>query len=168
MKASSGNSAAFFSALGIAVLVVSTHSSRPNTARAARLQQPGLPLSVMFDGSNLDPDTKQLYQAMQNSIDGFAITPADRPTYYSAVYNVNGYVVNGWQGIITTVQANANGNLVSIDVIPGLSSDAAPSAMIVDSDYSERYQVFPDGTFQFVGAYYAAGSSGQMPTIIGL
>ena len=168
MKASFGTTAAFLSALGIALLVVSTHSFMPTTAKAARLQQPGLPLSVMFDGSNLDPNTKQLYQTMQNAIDGFAITPADRPTYYSAVNNVNGYVVNGWQGIITNVQANANGNLVSIDVIPALSSDAAACAIIVDSDYSEHYQVFPDGTFQFVGAFFAAGSSGQMPTIIGL
>ena len=175
MKAQFCRTAAFVSALGVALMFVLINSPTPPKAPGslpkvpeALLQEPVLPLSVMFDPSNLDANAQQLYQAMQNTMNGYAIMPADRTTYYSAVNNVNGYVVNGWQGIITNVQPNAQGNLVSIDMIPGLSSDTAACGMIVDTDYSEQYQVFADGTFQFVGAFYAPGSAGQMPTIIGL
>lgn len=142
--------------------------STPTQASRAKLQQPDFPLGLTFDPTNLDAYTQQLYQTMQNIINSYAISPNDRIIYYSAVDNVNGYMVNGWQGIITNVQQNANGYLASIDVLPDLSSDSAASAIIVDSDYSEQFQVFPDGSFQYTRSFDPLGQAGQMPTIIGL
>lgn len=160
--------AAFASALVVAGLFGLIHIPAPPKATGATFQQSGLPLTVMFDPTNLDANAQQLYQAMQNAISGYAITPPDRTTYFSAVNDDNGYTVNGWRGIITNVQPNANGNLVSVDVLPDLSCDGAACAVIVDSDYFEQYQVFPDGTFQYVESFDPQGLAGQMPTMVGL
>jgi len=169
MKVAFGKYFALASVLCVAGLLAMFNLLPSNRTAKASLQQPGLPLSVMFDASNLDANTQQLYQSMQNSIDGFAITPADRASYYSAVNNVNGYTVNSWQGIITNVQQNANGYLVSVDVLPGLSEDnGSACAITANSDYSEQFQVFADGTFQYVGSLDPQGLAGQMPVIVGL
>ncbi len=169
MKTAFGKFVAFATALiAVGTLAMSYFPASYRVAKAS-LQQPGLPLSLMFDSSILDANAQQLYQSMQDVINGYAITPADRTTYYSAVNNANGHVVNGWQGIITNVQQNANGYLVSIDVIPSLSSDTGSACEIVfDSDYSEQYQVFADSTFQYVGSLDPQGLAGQMPVIVGL
>lgn len=155
-------------ALAIAGLYAIVHPSTLRRAAAAHLQQPGLPLTVMFDPTDLDANTQQLYQTMQDSISGYAVTPNVRTAYYTTVNNANGYVVNDWCGLITNVQPNANGYLVSVDVVPSLSGNTVACGVIVDSDYSEQYQVFADGTFQYVGSLDPQGTSGQMFTIIGL
>ncbi len=167
MKSSSGRYAVLVVALGTATLFAMIHTHTSHQAAGASLQQPGLPLSVMFDSSNLDQTTRQLYQAMQDALDGYAVTIDARTAYYSAVDNVNGYTVNGWQGIITDVEQNANGYLVSIDVVPGLSADWTACAVIVDSDYSEQYQVNNDGSVVYVGSLDPKGLAGQMPTMMG-
>jgi hypothetical protein len=168
MKVAWGRYAAFASVLCAAGLFALIHFPAPPRVTGAPLQQPGLPLNMSFDPSNLDANTQQLYQSMQDAINGYAITPANRTTYFSAVYNSNGFVANGWAGTITNVQPNGNGYLVSVDVIPCMSCEWAACAIIVDSDYYEQYQVFPDGTFQYVGSFDPQGLAGQMPTIIGL
>lgn len=161
---------AIFAILGIAVLLKVVHAYAPATAAILAVQVPGLPLSVMFDPTNLDQNTQQLYQSMQDSLNGSTFVPNDRTNYYSQVNNVNGFTLNGWQGIITNVQPNPNGNLVTVDVLPGLSSDdVGACAIICDSDYSEQYQVFGDGTFQYIGFLDPQGLGGLMPqTIVGL
>jgi hypothetical protein len=128
------------------------------------VQAPALPLRVSFNPDNLDANTQQLYQSMSDALDGFADVPNDRSNYYSAVNNVNGFVVLGWGGCITNVQPNGNGNLVTIAVTPPLAADGVGAlALIIDSEYAEQYQVFADGTFQYVGFLDPLGFAGQMP-----
>jgi hypothetical protein len=160
---------AIFAILGIAALLKVVSAFAPATATISAAQALGLPLGVAFDPTNLDQNTQQLYQSMQNSLNGSTFVPNDRTNYYSAVINVNGFVLNDWGGIITNVQPNANGFLVTVDVVPSLSSDTVgPNAIICDSDYSEQYQVFGDGSFQYVGFLDTQGLAGQMPrTIVG-
>jgi hypothetical protein len=66
------------------------------------------------------------------------------------------------------VQANCNGHLVTVQVIPSLSSDVyGPAACAVTFDYSEQYQVNNDGTFQYLGSVFTQALAGQMPYLIG-
>ena len=168
MKVTCGRVVFLTTALGAVCFLALFHGPVQQKTLQATSPLPGLPLKVMFAPENLDANTLPLYQKMQNAIDGNTVTPNDRTTYFSAFNIANGYVVNGWGGMIANVQQNANGHLVSIDVLPSLSSDIAACAIIVDSDYSEQYQVFPDGAIQFVGALDPQGMAGQMHSVIGL
>ena len=167
MKSRYGRSTVIVATLAIAGLCTMIYTQSSRRAAASYSQQPGLPLVVTFNPTNRDANTQQLYQTMQNLINGFAMTPADRMTYYSAMNNVNGYVIDSWCGFITNVQQNANGYLVSIDVLPEISG-AAACAIVTGVDYSEQYQVFADGSFQYVGSLDPQGLAGQMPGVIGL
>lgn len=125
---------------------------------------------VSINGTaNLDPNTKQLHQSMATALNGYAVVPNNRLTYWSAVNNANAFVVMGWQGMITDVQANGNGNLVTVMVSPSLASDTYGQAcVILNSDYSEQYQVNNDGTFVYVGSFDPQGLAGQLPGIASL
>jgi len=162
--------AAFIAVLGIAGLLKVVHAYGMTHTTISLAQNLGLPLGVMFDSTNMDPNTQQLYQNMQDSLNGSTFVPNARTNYFSAVYNVNGFEVSSWQSIITNVQPNADGShLVTIDVLPCMSSDTVGAcSIILDSDYSEQYQVFGDGSFQYVGFLDPQGLAGQMPLIVGL
>lgn len=99
-------------------------------------------------------------------INGNAFIPNARLNHYSAVNNANGCVITTWQGIISNVQPNGNGNLVTLAYVPLLDSGTyGQCCFIVDSDYTEQYQVNNDGSFQYTGSFDPEGRAGQMPEI---
>jgi hypothetical protein len=125
---------------------------------------------VTYDNQVIvDPNAQQLYQSMGNILTGWAGLPNDRLNYYSAVDNNNDCVINGWQGIISNVEANCNGYLVTVAVVPLLASDTyGTTAVVMDSDYSEQFQVFKDSTFEYIQSLDPLGLAGQMPGLAGL
>jgi hypothetical protein len=127
-------------------------------------------LLVTYDEETVvDPNLRQLHQNMANTLNRFAGVPDARRNYYSAVDNANDCVISGWRGIISDVQPNGHGNLVTLDVNPTLISGTyGASPVIFNSDYQEQYQVNNDGTFQYVGSLDPQGLAGQLPAIAGL
>jgi hypothetical protein len=116
--------------------------------------------------ANLGDCVAQTYQNMANILNGYADVPADRTNYYSAVDNANDCEITGWQAIISNVQPNCNGYLVTLSIIPTLASNTfGQSAVIMDSDYSEQYQVNNDGSFTYEGFLDPNGLAGEMPSI---
>lgn len=122
---------------------------------------------VAYDASvGLDPATDQTYQKLVGVLNGYATVPATRTVYYSAINNANDCTITGWQAIITNVTPNCNGYAVTLSIIPTLASNTfGQSALIVDSNYSEGYQVNNNGSFTFLGAQDPYNQAGQMPSI---
>jgi hypothetical protein len=81
---------------------------------------------------------------------------------------VNSCTITGWTGVITGIQPNCNGYLVSVLVTPALSSDVyGASTIVVASDYTEQYQVNNDGSFQYLNSLDPQGLAGQLPDLVG-
>ena len=108
------------SAATVLCLIALLTVKKPSGNVQAYLQEPAMPLKLMFTADNLDAATYQLYESVRSNINGDVNIPIARTNYYSTVNNVNGYNLNGWGGIITSIQPNAHGYLVSIDVQPEL------------------------------------------------
>ncbi len=135
-------------------------------ARTPWSQVAGNPVSffVGFDADVVPADQQPLYQNMANVLNGFTEVHDARSNFYSAVINNNGFVVNRWSGVIESVEPNANGNLVTLLVSAGLSSDATgPATFMAPTGYLEQYQVNNDGTFQYVQSLDPKGLAGQLP-----
>ncbi len=130
--------------------------------RTAQVQ--GYPLEVSVDSTGMDQYTQQLYQSMQNILNGYTGLPADRLNYYAAVNDANGWVIVGWGGFITNVQPNGSNFVVTLTVRPTLSSDTQGACgAILNADYSEIYEVFGDGTFLYTGFLDPLGLAGRLP-----
>lgn len=116
-----------------------------------------------------DPDARLIAQNLANTLNGYNVIPNDRLAYYAAVNNNNGCEISAWQGSITDFQANANGYLVTMSVLPTLSSEEyGPATLVLNSDYTEQFQVNNDGTFAYAGSFDPQGLAGLMPSLAGL
>ena len=161
-------SSALAMVLGVTTPLAITDLPRSRNPAEATTQEPGARLDLTFDPSDLDAEAERLHRSIRDTIDGSSTIPDDRKRYFSTVNNVNGYTVNSWGATITDVQPIADGYLVSIEILPRLSADWAACAIIVDSDYSERFHVSADGTLRYVDSLYPRGQGGQIFTIVGL
>ena len=73
----------------------------------------------------LDQFTQANYQQMAATLDGSSFVPDDRNTYYSAYVNTNTETIHGWAANVENVEPNCNGALVTITVVPMMSSSNA-------------------------------------------
>lgn len=126
-------------------------------------------ISVVVDPTlQLDQNTQNLYQQMASILDGSSFVPADRRNYYSAYVNSNTETIHGWSSWLQNVAPNCNGYIVTITVIPTMSSSNAGGCTILDgSSYFEQYEV-TNGQAQYVGFIDPNGTAGQQFPMIGL
>ena len=136
-------------------------------ALAAALVNQTFPLYVSYDPTGLDPATDQLYQNIENTLQGDSGYPNNRATFFSGYNADNGFTMRGWGAYITAVEPNGNGYLVTLSITPGLSSTTIGTiCLIADLNYSEQYQVNNDGTFQYVASFDSNNAAGLVSTLI--
>jgi len=145
--------------------------SKDSNSDQLQYTSPPFDLSLFVDvdpGLQLDANTMALYQQMASTLNGSALVPQDRLTYYSAHVNSNTDTIRGWSGYVENVQANCYGYLVTIRVQPGISSTTTgPSTLLVGPNYYEQYQV-GNCTVDYQGFLDPDGTSGQQFSGIGL
>ena len=154
--------------LAAAGLLKLNSMSAPSKSTLIPFQTSGLPLSVFIDQETLDPVHLIPYKSMPDILDGYTLTPKDRLAYDAAV-DTKDFRPIQWSGCIRDVRRKSRGHLVTIGIIPLMSSDHIGACTVVlDSDYSEQYQVFIDGSFRSVGFLDRQGLAGRMPEMAGL
>ena len=110
----------------------------------------------------LDPATQTLYAQMASTLTGYPNVPPDRTNYYSSVVGQAGYSINGWGGLVSNVQPNCYGNLVTVQVFVNLSSDTlGPATIVLSSYYFEQFQVNNDNTINYLGFLDPNATTGQ-------
>ena len=119
--------------------------------------------AIVNPNLNLDANTFALYQQMATTLSAVTDVPNDRLNYYSAVNQPPVYQILGWEGMVSTVQANNGGYLVGVSVVPYLSAEGG-AGVVSNSDYLETYQI-TNGVVQYVGSADPQSLAGQMPVV---
>ena len=142
--------------------------ARPKApALAAALLDQTTPLEVDYDPTGLDPATDQLYQNIENTLQGDSGYPNNRATFFSGYNANNGFTMRGWGAYITAVEPNGNSYLVTLRICPGLySPNIGACCIILDLAYTEQYQVNAGGTYQYINSFDPMNAAGLVSSQI--
>ena len=138
------------SILAAVLVTVSLLSRGPVHAQVPNTWQ----VTVIEDGqldAPLDNAIRTLYQNAAGIISTVATVPNDRLTYFSAYPNVT-----RWAGLVTNVQANNNGYVVTINVCMNPST-----AEVYASNYVENWFIDANDNATYLGFLDPDGTSGQ-------